>query len=185
MRRTYRRKKYKPDKTQFRANERIRIPEVRVLDQLGKMIGVMPTAKALAMARELGFDLVEVDPTSQPPIAKFMDFGRMQYEREKIKQKAKSKLKKIETKGIRLSFRISDHDKDVRLKQAIKFMEKGNKVKVEMTVRGRENAYLKQALEKTREFLKEITEGLKVETIIEKQPKKEGGKITTVIATKN
>ncbi len=185
MRRTYRKKKWKPDKTEYRANERIRVPEVRVLDAEGNMLGVMPTKQAIEAAREAGFDLVEVNPKAEPPLTKFSDFGKMQYEREKLKQKQKAKQKKVEIKGVRLSFRISDHDRDVRLKQTVKFLEKGNKVKVELMVRGRENAYLSQAFEKARQFIEDLKaamEGKELE--LEQPPKKEGHRITSIVTLK-
>lgn len=186
MRRTYRRKKYKPDKSQYRANERIRVPEVRVIDEQGAMLGVMPTKKAIEMAKDKGLDLIEVNPKADPPITRFQDFGQMQYEREKLKQKQKAKTKKVDTKGVRMSFRISDHDREVRYKQALKFLEKGHKVKIELTLRGRENAYKQDAIEKVKNFIADIeaTLGEEGEFIVEKPPKKEGGRITAIIAHK-
>lgn len=184
MRRTYRRKKYKPDKTQFRANERIRFPEVQVIDENGKMLGAMPTTKAIQLAKDAGLDLVEVDPKASPPICKFVDYGKIQYEKEKIKQKAKAKLKKVETKGVRLSFKISDHDRDVRVRAALKFLGKGNKVKVELVLRGRENAYTSTAIEKANAFINDLKEQVEGELIVEKYPKKEGGRITAIVAVK-
>ena len=185
MRRTYRRKKWKPDKTQFRSNERIKVPEVRVIDDQGNMLGVMPTKEALEKAREAGFDLVEVNPKDTPPLAKFTDYGRMQYEREKLKQKQKAKIKKVETKGVRLSFRISDHDREVRIKQTVKFLLKGNKVKVELIVKGRENAYLKQAFDKAKSFVEKVQILLEdKELVIEQAPKKEGHRITSILNLK-
>lgn len=187
MRRTYRKKKWKPDKTQYRANERIRVPEVRVIDQDGNMLGVMPTKKAIETAKEAGYDLVEVNPKAEPPLTKFTDFGRMQYEREKLKQKQKAKQKKVETKGVRLSFRISDHDREVRLNQTKKFLEKGNKVKVELTVRGRENAHLNQAFDKAKLFVEDLKALMSEqgEVEVEQAPKKEGGRITSIVNLKS
>lgn len=185
MRRTYRKKKYKPDKTQFRANERIRVPEVRLIDDQGQMLGVMPTKEALAKAQEAGFDLVEVNPKDNPPLVKFMDFGKMQYEREKLKQKQKAKQKTLEMKGVRLSFRMSDHDRDTRSKQTMKFLSKGHKVKIELVVRGRENAFLKQAFDKATSFVEDIKEQIPDgELVVEQAPKKEGHRITSIIYIK-
>lgn len=186
MRRTYRRKKYKADKTQFRANARIRVPEVNVIDEKGTMLGIMPTKEAIEKAQEGGFDLVEVNPKAVPPLAKFTDFGRMQYEREKLKQKQKAKQKKVELKGVRLTYRISDHDRDTRLKQAKKFLEKGNKVKIELIVKGRENAYLKEAFDKATQFVSELEASMEgTELVIEQAPKKEGHRITSIIQVKS
>jgi translation initiation factor IF-3 len=109
----------------------------------------------------------------------------MQYEREKIKQKQKAKQKKVELKGVRLTFRISDHDRETRLKQTQKFLEKGHKVKVELIVRGRENAYLKQAFDKAKQFAEDVQAGIEEgELVIEQAPKKEGHRITTIMLLK-
>ena len=185
MRRTYRRKKYKPDKTKYAANERIRSFEVRVIDQDGNMLGVMKTKQAIEQAREQGFDLVEVNPTAKPPITKFADYGKIQYEREKQKQKAKAKMKKVDTKGVRLSFKISDHDRGVRLNQSEKFLGKGHKVKIELTMRGRENKYAKQAIEMVHKFIKDLEEKTGSELTVETAPKNEGNRITAIVAVKS
>jgi translation initiation factor IF-3 len=185
MRRTYRRKKYKPDKTVFKANLHIRVPEVRVIDDKGNMLGVMTTKEALMKAQEGGMDLVEVNPKAVPPIVKFLDFGKFQYEQEKQKQKQKLKAKKVDVKGIRLTFRIGDHDREVRLNQANGFFEKGHKVKVELILRGREHAFTKDAVGMVQQFITDlratITEG---ELIIETPPKKEGNAITALLGVK-
>jgi translation initiation factor IF-3 len=185
MRRTYRRKKYKPDKTQFRANARIKVPEVRLIDQDGTMRGVMTTKEALDIAKAAKLDLVEVNPTAVPPIARIQDFGKMAYEREKIKQKQKAAQKTLETKGVRLTFRISEHDRMVRVKQSVKFLNKGHKVKFELIVRGRENAHMNVAFEKAKSFIEDI-KGLieEGELIVESPPKKEGHRITSIIILK-
>ena len=184
MRRTYRRKKYKPDKNLFNANLRIRSKEVNVIDEEGKDLGTMDTRKAVELAQEKNLDLVEVNPKADPPICRIMNYGQFQYKKEKEKRAQKSKLKKIETKGVRLSFRISEHDRDVRIKQALKFFEKGHKVKFEMTMRGREHAYTKNAVEMMKQFVADLQAQTEDELIIENPPKKEGGRITALVATK-
>jgi len=186
MRRTYRRKKYKPDKTQFRANARIKVPEVRLIDQDGNMRGVMPTKEALEIAQTAKLDLVEVNPTAVPPIARIQDFGKMAYEREKIKQKQKAAQKTLETKGVRLTFRISEHDRMVRVKQSVKFLNKGHKVKIELIVRGRENAHMNVAFEKAKSFIEDVKELVSEEgeVVVESPPKKEGHRITSIIILK-
>lgn len=185
MRRTFRRKKWKPDKTQFYANQHIRTPELRVIDHTGAMLGVLPTAEALAKAKEAGFDLVEVNPKANPPIAKFLDFGKFQYEQEKLKQKQKAKTKKVDVKGIRISLRIGDHDREVRLNQALGFFEKGHKVKVDLFLRGREHAFTKDGIAMVNQFIADmrasITDG---ELVVEAPPKKEGKAISALVAVK-
>lgn len=185
MRRTYRRKKYKPDKTLFRANQHIRVPELRVIDHEGNMLGVLPTATAYAKAQEAGFDLVEVNPKAVPPIAKFLDFGKFQYEQEKQKQKQKAKNKKVDVKGIRLTFKIGVHDREVRLNQAVGFFEKGHKVKIDLVLRGREHAFTKDAVAMVHQFITDlkasVTEG---ELIVESPPKKEGYAVSALVSIK-
>ncbi len=127
-----------------------------MIDDEGRMLGVMPTYQALALAQEQGLDLVEVNPTVRPSIAKIMDFGQFQYKQSKIAQAQKAKVKKVEIKGIRLSFKIGQHDKDMRLKQARKFLEEGHKVKLEMVLRGRERAHMDLARENMMKFVSEI-----------------------------
>src|SRR5271157_5736671 len=93
----------------YKANEQIKAPELRVIDENAKNVGVLPTAEALALAKERGFDLVEVMPNATPPIAKFLDYGQFKYEKEKEARKQKAHAHKVEVKGIRLSIRIGEH----------------------------------------------------------------------------
>lgn len=184
MRRTNRRKKWKPDKTVFRANQHIRVPELRVIDDKGQMLGVLPTPEALAKAQAAGLDLVEVNPKAEPPIAKFLDYGKFQYEQEKLKQKQKSKTKKVDVKGVRLSFRIGDHDREVRLNQSVGFLEKGHKVKVDLFLRGRENAFAKDAIAMVHQFISDLKASISEELQIESAPKKEGNAISALVSIK-
>ena len=128
--RTYRNKfaAFKKQKKFYYKNEKIFAPEVRLVDEEGKFIGIISTKEALIMAREKGFDLVEISPKEKPPVAKFLNFGQLQYEEQKRRKREKAKLKIIETKGIRLSLRISQHDLDTKLKQVQKFFEKKHKI---------------------------------------------------------
>ncbi len=157
MRRTWRKPKPKPQK-RFWANEQIRAQEVFLINENGERIGVVPTSQALAQAREVGLDLVEVDPKPSPPVAKIMDYGQFKYEQEK-KNKAKKKQKKIERKGLRLSVRISRHDFDFRLKQAKKFLSKGHPLKIELILKGRE----KQHPQKGREVVESFVQALEAD----------------------
>jgi len=125
-------------KDNLRINERIRISPVRVIDENNQQLGVIPTSEALERAREVGLDLVEVSPTSTPPVCRIMDYGKYLYEQ---KRKIKQNLKKqhvVVLKEIRLRPKIDDHDRDIKMQQAIKFLEKGNKVQITMMFRGRE-----------------------------------------------
>lgn len=122
----------------MRINERIRISPVRLIDENNQQLGVVPTAEALERAREAELDLVEVSPTSTPPVCRIMDYGKHLYEQ---KRKIKLNLKKQHTvtlKEIRLRPKIDDHDRDIKVQQAIGFLEKGHKVQITMMFRGRE-----------------------------------------------
>ena len=136
MRISHRRKKEEPKKIYF-FNEGIAAPQVLVLDKAGANLGVMPTAKALSLAREEGMDLVEINPKSTPPVAKIIDFGQFRYQQEKEARISKAHQHVVEIKGVRLSLRIGDHDAEIRRNQALKFLDEGNKVKIEVILRGR------------------------------------------------
>jgi translation initiation factor IF-3 len=116
----------------------IRVPQVRVLDEDGSQLGVMPTHQALAMAQERGFDLVEVAPTAAPPVVKFLDFGQYKYELTKREKEAKRKQRAVEFKEVRLTPKIGTGDFDTKVHRAIEFLEDGDRVKVTVRFRGRE-----------------------------------------------
>lgn len=144
------------------------------------MLGVMPTAQALALAQERGLDLVEVNPTLKPPIAKILDFGQFQYKQQKMLQAQKAKAKRIEIKGIRISIKIGDHDREMREKQALGFLEEGHKVRVEMILRGREKGRGDLARELMSKFVQNLGEGVVVETPFSRA----GGNVSMLIAKK-
>lgn len=151
-----------------------------MIDDEGKNLDVMATGEALQLAREKELDLVEISASADPPIAKIMDFGQFLYEQKKKDQKAKAKNKKSETKGIRLSFRISEHDEDIRVKQATKFLENGNKVKVDMKLIGRERRHMDKAREKIAGFVDKLGEG----AIMEQGVVQQGGRLSAIIRRK-
>jgi translation initiation factor IF-3 len=116
----------------------IRIPQVRVVDEEGAQLGVMPTPKALDMAQERGYDLVEVAPMAQPPVVKFLDFGQYKYELTKREKEAKRKQRSVTFKEVRLSPKIGVGDFDTKVHRAIEFLEDGDRIKVTVRFRGRE-----------------------------------------------
>ena len=126
---------------QYHVNETITAPEVRVIDEEGVTLGVMPTAKAIQTAHERGADLVEVFPKAEPPVCKLLDYGHFKYQKEKEARKQKAQSHEVDVKGIRLSLRIGEHDLEIRHQQAKKFLERGDKVKIEMVLRGREKGH--------------------------------------------
>lgn len=126
---------------EFRSNEQITAPEVRVIDDEGGMLGVMETAKAIKMAAEQELDLIEVSPKAEPPVCKFANYSHFKYQKEKEMRKQRAQSKEVEIKGIRLTMRIGSGDLQNRVDQGRKFFEQGDKIKVEMILRGRERAH--------------------------------------------
>jgi translation initiation factor IF-3 len=116
----------------------IRVPQVRVLDEDGSQMGVMPTAQAQAMAQERGLDLVEVAPTAAPPVVRFLDYGQYKYELTKREKEAKRKQRAVEFKEVRLTPKIGTGDFETKVHRAIEFLEDGDRIKVTVRFRGRE-----------------------------------------------
>lgn len=127
-----------------------------VIDENGEQLGVMPLNSALKLAYEKELDLIEVSPNVAPPVCKIMDYGKYLYKITKRKRQQLAKQKKIELKTIRLSVRTEKHDLEFKAKNAVKFMKKGHKVKIEMTLKGREKAHMDFAREKLDNFIKII-----------------------------
>ena len=116
----------------------IRIPQVRVVDEEGAQLGIMPTARALEMAQERGLDLVEVAPMAQPPVARFLDFGQYKYELTKREKENKRRQRSVTFKEVRLSPKIGSGDFETKVHRAIEFLEEGDRIKVTVRFRGRE-----------------------------------------------
>ena len=136
-----------------------------VIDEKGEQLGVLETSQALTMAQERGFDLVEVSPVAKPPVCRIMDYGKFQYKQNRTQQKAK----KVETKGVRLSFKIGEHDLLVKKKQVTKFLDQGHNVKVELRLKGRERAFKPKAREKIKQFLESLEMDYKMDKDIQAQ----------------
>ena len=126
-------------------------------------MGVMETAAALALAREQGLDLIEISGTATPPVCKITEFGKFKYANEKFQREHGKKQKAAELKGIRIGFTTGRHDLEMRAKQIIKFLEGGDKVRIDMRLRGREKAHGILALQKFNEFLQMIPIEFKLE----------------------
>ncbi len=154
----------------FRTNESIRTPKVMVIDENGTMLGEMYTSEALEMARDRELDLVEVSPKAQPPVCRIMDYGKQQYKQSKQQRLAKAKQKAVETKGVRMGLRTDTHDLENKLKQIEKFLRKGNKVKIEIVLKGREKAHQELARENIKNFLVKIETPYKIEEDIKRFP---------------
>lgn len=122
-------------------NHAIRASELRVIDDAGNQLGVLSKSEALRQAQEAGLDLVEISPNANPPVAKIIDWGKYNYQKTKQLQQQKKQQKSVDIKQIRLGMRIGDHDLEIKLNRARKFLEAGHKVKVMLLYRGRENAH--------------------------------------------
>ena len=162
------------------ANNRIRAREIRVVDQEGKQLGVFSLNEGLEMAKEKGLDLVQITEKVEPPVCKITDYGKYLYHQKKKERHVKSTSSEL--KGIRLKFGISTHDMETRVKSALKFLEKGDKVRIELPLRGRQKALDGFAKEKINQFMIMIEKTIPVK--IEKELKKEGRGLTMIIAKK-
>ncbi len=184
MRRVYRRPRPDFEEKRFRVNHQIRIPEVFLIDENGESIGVVSTAKALAMAEEVGLDLVEVNPKIRPSVVKIMDYGQFKYKKEKEAQRQKVRQKKVEIKGIRLSVRISQHDFDFRVDQAKEFLARGHKLKVETVLKGRERQHPEKAKEMINKFIESLRQDQALRIEIEQGLTKQGERFNIILTNK-
>ncbi len=174
-------KRRKPNKKRterFFANNRIRAREVRLIDEDGEQLGVISIQEALKRTREKNLDLIQVSGKTNPPVCKMGELGKFLYQ----KQKKEKRQKKTggETKNVRLTYNISSHDMETRAKSALKFLNKGDKVRVEMKLRGREKAHIDFAKEKLQRFLEQIAQSIPYK--MEKEIKKEGRGLTIIIS---
>ena len=155
------------------ANNRIRAREVKVIDEKGKQIGVLELGKALHLARERDLDLVQVTERVDPPICKLVELRKYLYQLEK-KERLSRKQQTVETKGIRLGFNISSHDLGIKARLAKKFLEKGDRVRIEMRLRGRQKALRDFAKEKIKNFLDILGQSLAIKIEGELKMKPQG-----------
>lgn len=139
----------------FRINEQIKAREVRLIDHEGKMVGVIAVAEALKMAQEVELDLVEVSPNVTPPVCKIANFGKMKYELQKKAADAKKKQKVVEVKEIKMTINIGKGDFDTKIRHVKEFIEKGNKVKVSIRMKGREITHQDLAEKMMQDILKD------------------------------
>lgn len=147
----------------------IRVPEVRLIDEKGEQLGVVSIQQALEAAGERGLDLIEVGPKSKPPVCKLMNYGKYLYRKAKEDRLQKAKQKKIEVKSMRLSVRTGEHDLAFKAKKVKDFLEDGDKVKVEIVLKGREKQHFDLAKEKLIKFLDNLGE-IKFEQEIKRVP---------------
>lgn len=148
----------------YRINQWIRSSPVRVIGPDGKNLDVMETAEALRQAQEQGLDLIEISPNANPPVVRIMDFGKFKYEREKGEREHGKKQKDIEIKGVRIGFTTGKHDLQMRVDRISEFLADGDKVRIDMRLRGREKAHGALAMEKFKEFLSMIPDEFELES---------------------
>ena len=157
----------------------IRISPVRVIDEAGNQLGVMPTLEALRLAQERGYDLVEVAPTASPPVTRLLDFGQYKYELAKREKEAKRKSRSVEFKEVRLKPKIGTGDFDTKVRRAIEFLEEGDRVKVAVQFRGRELTHPQIG----RELLNKFADLVKDHGVLERAPLLEGKSMHITIAS--
>lgn len=165
---------------QLRVNERIRVREVRLVDEEGRQVGIVPTRDALQRARDVGMDLIEVAPNANPPVCRIMDYGKFKYEQAKREKEAHKKSKQAEMALIRVRPNIDDHDFNVKLKNARKFLEEGDKVRIFVVFRSREFTHP----EFGRKLLGRFIEQLADVANVEKPIGMEGRQMTLVLVPK-
>jgi translation initiation factor IF-3 len=157
----------------------IRIPQVRVIDEEGNQLGVMPTARALEMAQDRGLDLVEVAPMAVPPVTRFLDFGQYKYELTKKEKENKRRQRSVTFKEVRLSPKIGIGDFETKVHRAVEFLEEGDRIKVTVRFRGRELTHP----ELGRNLLQKFTEQVKEHGVAERVPVLEGKSMFITMAS--
>jgi translation initiation factor IF-3 len=161
-------------------DEQIKSPEARVIDEDGKQVGIIPISEALAMARDKDLNLVEVSPEAKPPVCKIMDFGKFKYQQKKKDHKAKQKQHQVVVKEIRVRPKTDKHDIETKIRIARGFLEKGNKVQVNMLFRGREMMHL----EVGKQVMNTILEALIDLSKVERLPTLEGRRMVMMLSSK-
>lgn len=164
-----------------RINEEIRAREIRVIDEKGEQLGVMTVSEGVRIASEKGLDLVEVAPNAKPVVCRIMNYGKHRYDQQKRDKAAKKKQRVINLKEVRMSPKIDDHDFNVKLRQAEKFLKAGDKVKVSVRFRGREIVHTDIAKQK----LIELANHVKDLGDPERVPKLEGRNMIMVLVPKS
>lgn len=171
----------RPAATKHRVNHLIRSPEVRVIGAEGEQLGVLKTPEAIRQAKESGYDLVEVSPTSDPPVCRIMDYGKYKYEQSKKDHKIRQHQKSTQVKEIKLRPRTDKHDLETKVRQIRTFLAEGNKTKVTVMFRGREMANKELGHEAMRKVIEELQEC----GTIESQPRMEGRNLYMIVAPKS
>ncbi len=161
-----------------RVNDEIRVPQVRLIDQEGEMVGVMGARDAMLRAFSVGLDLVEISPNAEPPVCKILDFGKFKYEQQKKKNEAKKKQKVVEIKEIKVRPNIDENDYQVKMRAMKSFIDEGDKVKVTLRFRGREMAHQDIGVR----VLERIRTEMDATTKVEQMPRMENRQMIMVLS---
>jgi translation initiation factor IF-3 len=163
-----------------RINREILVPDIRLIGEDGNQIGVVRTREAIEMAEEAGLDLVEIQPTAEPPVCRLMDYGRFRFDQKKKLNEAKKKQKQVQIKEIKFRPGTDEGDYQVKLRNLTRFLNEGDKAKVTMRFRGREHAHRELGLE----LLKRVETDLADVSTVEQQPQMEGRQMVMVLGPK-
>jgi translation initiation factor IF-3 len=161
-------------------NDRIRAREVRVIDDEGQQLGIMPPYEAIRKAREKNLDLVEISPTAQPPVCRIMDYGKFLYQQEKKEREAKKHQKTITVKEVKFRINVDDHDYETKKNHVLRFLGEGDKVKATIFFRGREMTRTSLG----RQILERLIKDVEPESIVEFRPRQEGNTLHAILAPK-
>lgn len=167
-------------KQELPTNGQIRAKEVQLISETGEKLGIVPLARALELSTEKKLDLVLVSPNSQVPVCKIMNYGKYKFEQAKKEKEAKKKQRTQETKELRITPNIEEHDFGFKAKNARKFLEDGNKVKITVRFRGREVNNTKLG----EQVLNQFIENLEDISVVERKPKLEGKNMFIILAKK-
>ncbi|WP_036481772.1 translation initiation factor IF-3 [Myxosarcina sp. GI1] len=163
-----------------KTNERIRFPKIRVIDSEGEQLGIITPKEALTVAREKNLDLVLVSETADPPVCKIMDYGKYKYEQDKKQKEAKKKQHNADIKEVKMRYKIEEHDYNVRVKSAQRFLKSGDKVKATVSFRGREIQHSNLA----EKLLQRMASDLEDVAEIQQSPKREGRNMMMMLSPK-
>jgi len=167
-----------PERDTTRINERIRVPQVRLIGAEGEQLGIVDTAEAMKRAQEADLDLVEVAPGSKPPVTRLLDYSKYKYEQEQKQKQARKHQQQVNVREIKLRPKIADHDYETKKGHVERFLRQRNKVKITIMFRGREQAHP----ERGRDLLQRLFEDLDGLATIESEPLQEGRNMSMMLA---
>jgi translation initiation factor IF-3 len=156
------------------------VPEIRVIDPNGEQLGIMKTGEALRLSDQYGLDLVEISPTAKPPLCRIMDFGKYKYDQEKKKKEQKKHQVQTKLKEVKFRVNVGDHDYDTKMRNLRKFIEHGDRVKISLMFRGRENAHREIGFEVMQRVIKDTVDI----TTVDQAPRLNGRFINAILVPK-